>query len=266
MNIIYLVRSITLYFCVNYTLRYTLKDNIYTRDEFLSKIKAAEAELAQWEEKKLVKCIGFTDDKTPFYAENAVKQVEQIRKLQELGYPLDDIQKIIKKVGLPQQMPDKNKPEVKPYLTVGNLAERVNISPRTVKHWESLGIIEPDMRSEGGFRLYSEMWVPLCFLIKDLQLFGYSLEQIKVLADSYREFLVMQSNLDSYSKQQTQQKLEKKQEELEELIVKIDELKSGIQRWEELLRKKKKELVSLKNQNQKRNTQGETYESGDDAL
>jgi len=243
-----------------------LKDNIYTRDEFLNKIKASEAELAQWEEKKLVKFIGFTDDRTPFYAENAIRQVQQIRKLQELGYPLDDIQKIIKKVGLPQQASDKNKPQVKPYLTVGNLAERVNISPRTVKHWESLGIIEPDMRSEGGFRLYSEMWVPLCLLIKDLQLFGYALEQIKVMADSYREFLALQLNLESFTKQQTQQKLEKKQAELEELIAKINELKDGIQRWEELLRKKKKELLSLKNQNQKRNIQGETHESGDDAL
>ncbi|MCK7489606.1 MAG: MerR family DNA-binding transcriptional regulator [Anaerotruncus sp.] len=35
------------------------------------------------------------------------------------------------------------------FLTVGNLAERSGVSPRTIKHWEDKGIIEPDMRTRG---------------------------------------------------------------------------------------------------------------------
>lgn len=234
--------------------------NIYTREEFLAKTQVADEQLEEWEAKKLVKAVGFTDDRLPFYGESAVQQVQQIKSLLELGYPPADIQKIIRKVGLPKQAATEGKATPQPFLTVGNLAERVNISPRTVKHWESLGIIEPDMRSEGGFRLYSELWVPLCFLVKDLQLFGYSLEQIKASSDSYREFLSMQENPESLSKLQTQEKLEKKQGELEELTEKINELKEGVQRWEELLKKKKKELMSLKSQNQKRIEQGAAHE------
>ena len=57
---------------------------------------------------------------------------------------------------MPQVTPDKitNKKN-NSYLTVGNLADKIGVSPRTIKHWEDKGIIEPDMRSDGGFRLYS---------------------------------------------------------------------------------------------------------------
>jgi len=63
--------------------------------------------------------------------------------------------------------------KLKKHLTIGGLAKRVGVSARNIKHWEDKGIIEPDMRSEGGFRLYSQVFVYLCDLIKDLQLFGY---------------------------------------------------------------------------------------------
>ena len=80
------------------------------------------------------------------------------------------------------------------FLTVGNLAERSGVSPRTIKHWEDKGIIEPDMRTEGGFRLYSESYVFLCQLIRDLQLFGYTLEEIKAVSDDVRTLLAIEAD------------------------------------------------------------------------
>lgn len=241
-----------------------MQKTIFTREEFLAKTEVAEEQLADWEAKKLVKAVGFTDDRSPFYSESAVRQVKQIKSLLELGYPPEDIQKIIRKVGLPKQTAAGETALPKSFLTVGDLAERASVSPRTVKHWESLGIIEPDMRSEGGFRLYSEQWVDLCLLVKDLQLFGYSLEEIKNLADSFREFLALQSNLAFFSKAETAQKLTAKQAELDNLLKRIDELKEGVRRWEELLRKKKKELLALINLNQKR-PEGAAHEPSADA-
>ena len=230
-----------------------MKERVFTRDEFLIKTQTSEQDLALWEKNKLIQPMGFTEDQTPIYSQPAIEQVEQIKKLQELGYDLDGVQKIIKKVGLPQQSKSgKDSSKGKQYITVGNLAERIGVSPRTLKHWEDKGIIVPDMRSEGGFRLYSEHYVYLCHLIQDLQLFGYSLEQIKIISDYFREFLRLDTSLESMPAQEAEEKLNEMSGEIDQLIKKINSYKEGIQRWEDLLKNKKKQVQGLKNKNQKR--------------
>jgi DNA-binding transcriptional MerR regulator len=152
-------------------------------------------------------------------------------------------------VGLPKSVQEKAERTGKSqFLTVGNLAERVGISPRTIKHWEAKGIIEPDTRSGGGFRLYSENYIYLCKLIKDLQLFGYSLEEIKTISEYFREFLAMQKNINQYPKTEVTSKLNTMLKEIQILFDKMNSLKEGIQRWEDLLKKKKRELTHMKNQ------------------
>ena len=142
------------------------------------------------------------------------------------------------------------------------------MSIRTIKHWEDKGIIEADMRSEGGFRLYSQTFVYLCNLIKDLQLFGYTLEQIKTISDYFRQFLAIEENIDTYSREEAAKKLDTMLHAIEELKGKINLLKEGISRWEELINKKKKEINSLKKRIQKKakpgngeeNKKGENHE------
>jgi DNA-binding transcriptional MerR regulator len=129
-------------------------------------------------------------------------------KLEELGYGLEAVQKIVKKVGLPQERgSEKGVHDKGGFLTVGNLAERSGVSPRTIKHWEDKGIIEPDMRSEGGFRLYAESYVFLCQLIRDLQLFGYTLEEVKAVSDDVRTLLAIEAGLDSFSQAEVEKRL-----------------------------------------------------------
>ena len=138
------------------------------------------------------------------------------------------------------------------YLTVGDLAERVGLSPRTIKHWEDKGIIEPDMRSEGGFRLYSGVYVYLCELIRDLQLFGYTLEEIKAISDDVRALMAIQDDIDALPKAEVDAKLGAMLRAVQALFDKMDMLKGGIDRWEDLLKKKKKDIHALKAKNQKR--------------
>jgi DNA-binding transcriptional MerR regulator len=179
--------------------------------------------------------------------------VAHVRKLAELGYRLEEIQKIIKKVGLPQDgSARKETPEMDRFLTVGSLAERSGVSPRTIKHWEDKGIIEPDMRTEGGFRLYSESYVFLCQLIRDLQLFGYTLEEIKVISDDVRALMAIQNGLDAFPNAEVDAKLGAMLRAIQALFDKMDMLKEGIERWEDLLKKKKKDIHALKAKSQKR--------------
>jgi DNA-binding transcriptional MerR regulator len=226
---------------------------IFSRAEFLAKFNLPETTLCEWEKLKLLRPVGFSDDKIPLYSEKMTEQVWHIQKLNELGYGLEEIQKIIKKVGLPKPALKKRKVEdLDKYLTVGNLAERVGLSPRTIKHWEDKGIIEPDMRSEGGFRLYSQVYVYLCELIRDLQLFGYTLEEIKMISDYFRDFLGFQKDLASFPKGEVSLKLDAMLREIKILFDKMELLSKGIERWEDLVKKKKKEVLSLKNKNLQR--------------
>ena len=227
--------------------------HIFIREEFIEKIGIDAETLAQWEKAKLILPTGYTDDKIPCYDHDSVAQVGHILKLQELGYGPEEIEKIVKKVGLPQAGDvKKEKGDKNQYLTVGHLAERVGVSPRTLKHWEDKGIIAPDMRSEGGHRLYSGQYELFCHLIMDLQHFGYSLEEIKTVSDYFREFLALKADLEASDMQAAALRMEEMFAAIDTLFTKMEHLKAGITRWEDLLKKKKKELNMLRTQNQKR--------------
>ncbi len=223
------------------------------KDEFLEKLGLAESELKEWQDLKLLIPDGVTSENVAFFTNRSIDRAQKIKELVNIGYGFREIQRIVKKVGLPgREGPEERSDKVSKYLTVGLLAERVGVSSRTIKHWEDKGIIESDMRSEGGFRLFSEIYTYLCKLIKDLQLFGYSLEEIKEISDLFRDFLAMEKSLDRYSYEENEKKFDVMLKKIDEYYEKIDLFKKGIERWDQLLTKKRKEILSLKQQNKKR--------------
>ncbi len=240
-----------------------MNQDILTSQDLARRAGVAEDVLAGWIKAKLLRPAGFADDQTPLFPAGALERVGQVRKLAELGYSLENIQKIIKKVGLPQDGDGRKEVlEKDRLLTVGNLAEQSGVSPRTIKHWEDKGIIEPDMRTEGGFRLYSGSYVLICQLIRDLQLFGYTLEEIKVVSDDVRTLLAIQDDIGAFSKAEVDAKLDGLLQAIQALFDKMDMLKKGVERWEDLLKKRKKDIHGLKSKNEKH---GKAAKGGDNA-
>ena len=230
-----------------------MNKTVFSRDEFIPKAGISGETLDEWLRWKIIRPAGYDDDKFPLFAQDALERAAYIGKLKDLGYGPEEIQKIVKKVGLPLKEPAKKKAPVREsFLTVGDLAERTSVSPRTIKHWEDKGIIDPDMRTEGGFRLYSEGYVYLCKLILDLQLFGYTLEEIKAVSDHFRDFLAIEADLNALPKAEVEAKLGTMLREIHVLFDKMKLLEAGIDRWEDLLKKKKKDILGLRDKNQKR--------------
>lgn len=64
---------------------------------------------------------------------------------------------------------------------VGEVAEKLGVSPRTIKYYEELGLVEPEARSSGGFRLYGEEEVQRLERILRMKGIGYSLATIREL-------------------------------------------------------------------------------------
>lgn len=69
---------------------------------------------------------------------------------------------------------------------VGEVAERLGVSTRTIKYYEELGLVAPDARSAGGFRLYGEESIARLERILRMKQIGYSLSAIRELT-SVRE-------------------------------------------------------------------------------
>ena len=228
-------------------------NKIFLRKDFLKETAITEKTLHEFETNNLLKPAGITEDKTSFYTKGSVEQVVMLKSLMDLGYALPEIQKIVKKIGLPtNSIIQQEEKKMEQFITISSLAEQVGVSPRTIKHWEEKGIIESELRSAGGFRLYSQIYVYMCKLIKDLQLFNYSLEEIKTISDYFRDFLLISNDLNHYSQNETEERLESMNSAILQLFSKMNLLKEGISRWESLLKTKQKEIKGIKTKNTKR--------------
>lgn len=69
-------------------------------------------------------------------------------------------------------------------LHIGEVAERVGLSLRTVRYYEEQGLIAPEGRTEGGFRLYTDEHVDRLLLIKHMKPLGFSIQEMRELLDA----------------------------------------------------------------------------------
>ncbi|MER7281114.1 MerR family transcriptional regulator [Dactylosporangium sp. NPDC000244] len=69
------------------------------------------------------------------------------------------------------------------HMQIGEAAERVGLSIRTIRHYEEAGLVIPSARSEGGFRLYSEPDLARLAVVKRMKPLGFSLEEMRDLLD-----------------------------------------------------------------------------------
>ena len=69
-------------------------------------------------------------------------------------------------------------------MRIGEVADRVGLSLRTIRHYDEIGLVVPSDRSAGGFRLYTEADVVRLELVRRLRPLDLSLEQIRTLVET----------------------------------------------------------------------------------
>ena len=63
-------------------------------------------------------------------------------------------------------------------MKIGEVAERTELSIRSLRHWDEVGLLSPSAHSPGGFRLYTESDVERILLIRRMKPLGFSLERM----------------------------------------------------------------------------------------
>lgn len=69
---------------------------------------------------------------------------------------------------------------------IGEVADLVGLSLRTVRYYEEVGLVEPSDRTSGGFRLYSRDDIARLELIKQMKPLGFTLEEMRDLLEVRR--------------------------------------------------------------------------------
>ena len=69
-------------------------------------------------------------------------------------------------------------------LRIGEVADRVGLSLRTVRYYEEQGLLVPETRSAGGFRLYAAEQVERLGLIMQMKPLGFSVQEMRELLDA----------------------------------------------------------------------------------
>ena len=64
-------------------------------------------------------------------------------------------------------------------MHIGEVAARTELSLRSLRHWEEVGLLLPSGRTDGGFRLYTEDDVEKILVIRRMKPLGFSLDEMR---------------------------------------------------------------------------------------
>lgn len=125
-------------------------------------------------------------------------------------------------------------------MRIGEVAEELKVSTRTIKYYEELGLIKPKERSPGGFRLYGEEDVERLKRILEIKGMGFSLTAI-------REVLAVRDVAKEAEKVVVLNKVIQRLEEQEQQVAeKIRKMREEIGHAEDLLRDLRRDVALCK--------------------
>lgn len=63
-------------------------------------------------------------------------------------------------------------------MHIGEVAARTDLSLRSLRHWDDVGLLSPSGRTDGGFRLYTESDVEKIMVIRRMKPLGFTLDEM----------------------------------------------------------------------------------------
>jgi MerR family transcriptional regulator, copper efflux regulator len=72
-------------------------------------------------------------------------------------------------------------------MTIGDAARRSGVSAKTIRYYESIGLIRPASRHENNYRAYRDQDVEFLRFIQRARGLGFSLKEVDALITLYRD-------------------------------------------------------------------------------
>ena len=72
-------------------------------------------------------------------------------------------------------------------LNIGSVAEATGLPPKTIRYYESIGLVGPARRTGGNYRLYDERDVTTLRFIERARRLGFSLKEVAELLTLWRD-------------------------------------------------------------------------------
>jgi Cu(I)-responsive transcriptional regulator len=101
-------------------------------------------------------------------------------------------------------------------MNIGEAAAAAGVTPKMIRHYETLGLIPEAERTEAGYRLYGERDVAMLRFIRQSRSLGFSMEQIDSLMSLWRDPARQSSDVKRVASQQLAE-LEQRQRELDQM-------------------------------------------------
>ena len=77
-------------------------------------------------------------------------------------------------------------------IKIGEAAKRLGMTTRTLRYYEEMGLLAPEARNTGGFRLYGEDEIKRLERISELKnLLGFNLHEIKAIFEAEDELATL---------------------------------------------------------------------------
>jgi Cu(I)-responsive transcriptional regulator len=101
-------------------------------------------------------------------------------------------------------------------MSIGEAAAAAGVTPKMVRHYESLGLIPEADRTEAGYRLYTPREVAMLGFIRQSRALGFSIHQIDALLALWRDERRQSSAVKDLARRQLAD-LDARQRELDEM-------------------------------------------------
>ncbi|WP_082522163.1 Cu(I)-responsive transcriptional regulator [Ramlibacter sp. Leaf400] len=111
------------------------------------------------------------------------------------------------------------------HLNIGDAAAAAGVTPKMVRHYESLGLIPQAERTDAGYRLYGEREIAMLRFIRQARSVGFSMQQIEELMSLWRDPDRQSHDVKQVAKRQLEE-LAERQRELDQMRATLEQMVS----------------------------------------
>ncbi len=88
-------------------------------------------------------------------------------------------------------------------FTIGQLAKKIGITTVAIRHYEKIGLIQPEQRAANDYRLYSDNALSQLQFIQNAKQTGFTLQEIKSLLEFIKNPTLSSQNVKDFLDKKT---------------------------------------------------------------